>query len=366
MKFSVYVYGKSYILAVQYFCDFDLTEASSLAADIFLNHSLLLKIGLRFVEFAGFSPAKADGMALASWILLADDPKVEEISVSIEGHRMLALKTGNGPSLVLLHGLLGSADGWHPCFSRLGGQSTLYAVDSLGIGRSDRVEGLDEGLSAHADRIAMFMTEAGIRKADILGTSHGGAVAMMLAARHPQRVRSLLLHAPANPFSTVSDPLVHFYRSPLGHWFAQQVPYLPEKLQELALGRMYGNSKLACHEVLDRYMSSLRVPGTVEHVLNILNRWFEDMRELKDALEALRETPVLLLWGTRDRAVSIESGRQLEKMLNRVEMATMPGVGHLPYDEAPTAFSDLINSFLRKLNRAEPRPGPQLVRSKAD
>src|SRR5581483_9740226 len=110
-----------------------LQRLAPLPADIFLNHSLLLKIGLRFVEFAGFSPAKADGMALASWILLADDPKVEEISVSIEGHRMLALKTGNGPSLVLLHGLLGSADGWHPCFSRLGGSQPSMQLILLGL-----------------------------------------------------------------------------------------------------------------------------------------------------------------------------------------------------------------------------------------
>jgi pimeloyl-ACP methyl ester carboxylesterase len=301
-------------------------------------------------------------MALASW-LLADDPQVKEISVSIEGHHMQALVSGHGPSLVLLHGLLGSADAWHPCFSRLGKQSTVYAVDSLGIGRSERVAGLDESLSAQADRMALFMTRAGIDKADVLGTSHGGAVAMMLGARHPERVRSLLLHAPANPFSSIADPLVHFYRSSLGHWFAQQVPNLPEKLQELALGRMYGNSKLASHEVLDRYMSSLRVPGTVQHVLGILNRWFEDMRELEGILDALREIPILLLWGTRDRAVSIESGRRLEQMFNRAEMVIMPGVGHLPYDEAPAGFTDAVNGFLRKMNRSEMRPRPQLVRS---
>jgi pimeloyl-ACP methyl ester carboxylesterase len=302
-------------------------------------------------------------MALASWMLSIGDPQLEEISVLVEGHQMRCLMSGKGPSLLLLHGLLGSADAWYPCFSRLSQQSTVYAVDALGIGRSERVLGLDESLSAQADRLAAFMDEANIRQADILGTSYGGAAAMMLAARYPERVRSLVLHAPANPFSTISDPLVHFYRSPLGRWFAHQVPYLPEKLQELALGRMYGNNKLVRHEVLDRYMASLRVPGTVEHVLGILNRWFEDMRELQVAIETLREVPVLLLWGTRDRAVGLQSGRVLEKMLDRAEMIIMPGVGHLPYDEAPGGFTDAVNSFLRKMNRQETRPGPQLVRS---
>ncbi|QNI34407.1 alpha/beta hydrolase [Alloacidobacterium dinghuense] len=301
-------------------------------------------------------------MALASWIL-ADDPRVNEISVPVNGHRMYCLTTGNGPSLLLLHGLLGSAHAWYPCLSRLGQDSFVYAVDSFGIGRSDRVPGLDASLRAHADRMATFLDEVGIGRADIMGTSHGGAVAMMLAARHPERVRSLLLHAPANPFSLLGDPMVHFYRTPLGRWFANQVPNLPEKLQELALGRMYGNSKLVRQEALERYMSSLRVPGTVQHVLNILDSWFEDMRELGASLEKLRDVPTLLMWGTRDRAVSLESGRQLEKVLPRAEMVILPGVGHLPHDEAPIAFSDVANAFLRKIDRSEAAHGPQLVRS---
>ncbi len=60
----------------------------------------------------------------------------------------------------------------------------------------------------------------GIGQADIVGTSHGGSVALMLAALHPDRVRSLVLHAPANPFSDVADPLIRFYRTALGRWFA--------------------------------------------------------------------------------------------------------------------------------------------------
>jgi pimeloyl-ACP methyl ester carboxylesterase len=300
-------------------------------------------------------------MALASWMLL-DGPQLEEKSVLIDGHRMHCLVTGSGPEMVLVHGLLGSAEAWYPCLGRLGEESKVYAVDLLGIGRSDRVPGLDASLPAQADRLAQFMQGAGIGRADLVCTSHGGAVAMMLASRHPQMVRSLVLHAPANPFSTVADPLVHFYRSSLGHWFAQQVPNLPEKLQELAIGRMYGNAKLMNRRVLDRFMNLLRVPGTVEHVLNILDRWFEDMRALELVLESLRDVPVRLLWGTRDRAVSIESGHLLEKALQGADMVVLPGVGHLPYEESPAAFSEAVNGFLRRLDRGDARKRPQLVR----
>lgn len=302
-------------------------------------------------------------MALSSWMLLADGPQLEEQSVSVDGHQMRSLVTGTGPETVLLHGLLGAAESWYPCFSRLGTFSKIYAVDALGIGRSERVPGLDASLRAQSDRLARWMRLSGIECADIVGTSHGGAVAMMLAARHPHRVRSLVLHAPANPFSNVADPLVHFYRSSLGHWFAKQVPNLPEKLQELALGFMYGDAKLLERRVLDRHMNSLRMPGTVDHVLRILDGWFEDMRELEGVLPGLCGVPVHLLWGTRDRAVSMESGRTLQKLLQNVEMSVLPGIGHMPYEESPAAFSEAINGFLRKLDRREARSGPQLVRA---
>ncbi|HVW76779.1 MAG TPA: alpha/beta hydrolase [Alloacidobacterium sp.] len=298
-------------------------------------------------------------MALATWMLV-DGPQINERDITVDQYRVHFLKTGSGPHLVLLHGLLGTADAWRPCLPRLAEDSTVYAVDSLGIGFSERVPGLDAALCAQADRVALFLEKADIEKADIVGTSHGGAAAMMLAARHPERVRSLALHAPANPFSTISDPLVHFYRSPLGRWFARQVPYLPEKVQELALGRMYGDSSVQCQEILDRYMTSLRVPGTVAHVMNILDCWFEDMRKLQGILDRIAQIPTLLLWGTLDRAVSLESGYILQKKL-QAEMVILPGVGHLPYDEAPLAFADAVNGFLQKIDRYATRPRPQLV-----
>lgn len=299
-------------------------------------------------------------MALATWMLADGTPEGKDIWV--DHHRTHYLVMGNGPTLLLIHGLLGSAEAWLPCLPRLADESTVYAIDTLGIGYSERVPHLNAGLVAQADRIARFMEEARIPCADITGTSHGGAIALMLAARHPEHVRSLILHAPANPFSNIADPLLHFYRTPLGRWFAHQLPILPEALQELALGRMYGNNHPVRDEVLEMYMRSLRVPGTIDHVLDILDRWFDDMREMKSALAQIKNIPVLLIWGTRDRAVSLASGQVLKKKLQNAEMVVIPGVGHLPFEETPGLFAETVNSFLRKQKRGESHLGPQLVR----
>ncbi len=300
-------------------------------------------------------------MALAHWMLDGfGGIQVEKRWVQVDGHRMHVLQAGTGPELVILHGLLGTAATWEPTIPRLAAESTIYAVDAIGIGESDRVPGIDARLEAQADRLVLFMDGAGIRCADFLATSHGGSVALMLAAKYPGRVRSLLLHAPANPFSQLGDPLINFYLSGLGSWFAHRIPSLPEPMQALALGRMYGDPTRLREGSLCKYIDSLRVPGTVEYVLSMLRTWFDDMNRLRDALKQVRQFPALLLWGDRDRAVALESAQQLQQCFSNAELAVLPGTGHLPYEECPETLTRIVNSFLARL-RGQGEAGPRLV-----
>jgi 4,5:9,10-diseco-3-hydroxy-5,9,17-trioxoandrosta-1(10),2-diene-4-oate hydrolase len=301
-------------------------------------------------------------MALGRWMLDAfGRTQIEKHWVRVEGHRMHCLTAGLGPELILLHGLLGTASTWEFAIPRLAEQSTVYAVDALGIGESERVPGLDATLEAQASRIVEFMDTSGIRSADFLATSHGGAVALTLAAKYPARVRNLLLHAPANPFSHLGDPLINFYLTGLGTWFAHRIATLPAPMQALALGRMYGDPTQLRDGSLEKYIGSLRIPGTVTYVLSMLRTWFSDMAKLESALEHVRQFPALLLWGDRDRAVSLESAQQLRRCFDRVELEVLPGTGHLPYEECPETLARIVNSFLTRMREA----GPQLVPGKA-
>jgi pimeloyl-ACP methyl ester carboxylesterase len=287
--------------------------------------------------------------------------QIEKHWVQIEGHPMHCLKAGAGPELILLHGLLGTASTWELTIPSLAEESTVYAVDALGIGESERVPGIDARLEAQAGRLVAFMDASGIRSADFLATSHGGAVALTMAAKYPARVRTLMLHAPANPFSRLCDPLINFYLSGLGTWFAHRVAALPEPMQALALGRMYGDPTQLREGSLGKYVGSLRVPGTVEYVLSMLRTWFDDMASLEKQLEHVRAFPALLLWGDRDRAVSLASAQHLRRCFDRVEFELLPGTGHLPYEECPEVLTRLVNSFLSRTRES----GPQLVQARS-
>jgi pimeloyl-ACP methyl ester carboxylesterase len=147
----------------------------------------------------------------------------------------------------------------------------------------------------------------------------------------------------------------------LGTWFAHRIATLPASMQSLALGRMYGDPSQVQDGSLAKYIGSLRVPGTVDYVLDILRAWFDDMAQLERALKHVHTIPALLLWGDRDRAVSLESAQKLRQCFDRVELELLPGTGHLPYEECPEILARLVNSFLTRMRQSE--TGPQLVRS---
>jgi 4,5:9,10-diseco-3-hydroxy-5,9,17-trioxoandrosta-1(10),2-diene-4-oate hydrolase len=260
--------------------------------------------------------------------------------------RMHTRSIGAGSPLVLVHGLLGAASCWDPVMRLLADRAHVYAPDAIGIGFSQRVPGLDAGLEASARRLAGWMDAEAIGQADLLGTSHGGAVAMYFAALFPHRVRRLVLHAPANPFCEASRPQVRFACTGPGRFLARRLPNAPSWLHRIALTRMYGDPARIRPGSMQEYVQSLRVPGTPEYVLAVLNSWRRDMAALLPLLPRLRSLPVHLLWGEMDRAVSHASALRLKNVL-RAPLDLLDGLGHLPFEEAPQLFAAKIENILR-------------------
>lgn len=304
-------------------------------------------------------------MMLTTWMRSGYElpEPVEEKWAEVAGRKVRYFKTGSGPELVLLHGLLGSADCWNEVVPRLASESTAYALDMIGSEVSAGTPGMETSLEAAADGVIEFLDAIGLKRVDLAGTSYGGAVAMVVAARHPERVRNLVLHAPTNPYSHSADSLIRFYRTRFGGWFAHRLLRMPRRLQDLALARVCGADSEIANLLLEKYVSLLRRPGIIEHHLTVLRHLFADMKVLSGYLKQLKHHPVLLLWGTQDRAVSMSSGLMLQSVLENSLLTLIPGAGHLPFEECPEEFSQAINRYLRKQDR-EGIFGPVLVPSR--
>lgn len=279
---------------------------------------------------------------------LAPTKSYDEGHINVLGARVHYLHSGSGRPMLLLHGLVGSSSNWRYNIDALAREASVYALDMVNMGKSDRIDGLDAGLEATAGRIAAFMDALGIAQADIAGHSHGGAVALMLAARHPVRVRSLILFAPANPFSDLGDLLVRIYSTAPGRWIARTAPHLPTRLQRFGLERMYGDPARVASGCLEGYIDGMRVPGTMRHILAIVGCWFADMERLREALPRVASTPALLIWGDRDRAVDPASAMQLQRILWQSELRVLRGGGHIPFEEMPEQSNRIMLDWLSR------------------
>ena len=220
------------------------------------------------------------------------------------------------------------------------------------MGRSQRVRGLDAGLEATADQFAAAMDGLGLAEADIAGHSHGGAVALMLASRHRDRVRSLILFAPANPYSHVADWLVRAYNTPLGRLLWAQGRTCPGDFSWPGWGACTAIRRASRDGCLQDYIDGLRVPGTMRHILTIVHDWFVDMAKLETALPRVAGVPTLLVWGDRDRAVDPASAAELQRVLPQAELRVIPGAGHVAFEEMPEEANRIMVEWLRR----DPRP----------
>ena len=275
--------------------------------------------------------------------------------VDVTGVRLHYLHAGSGTPMFLIHGLVGSCANWRNNIGALAQNAAVYAIDLLNMGESERVEDLDVSLKATSNCIVAAMDSLGIAAADIVAHSYGGAIALMLAALHTQRVRRLILFAPANPYSRSSDLVVHIYSSAWGRLIARMLPHLPAPIQRIALGPLYGGLDRVPDTCLQEIVDGLRCPGTLRHVLSIVHCWFDQMTALKAVLHRVAQIPTLLVWGDSDCTVSLSSGIRLHKKLRASEFIVVPG-GHSLFEESPQQSNRIMLDWLSRHSLPTPFP----------
>jgi pimeloyl-ACP methyl ester carboxylesterase len=260
--------------------------------------------------------------------------------------RMRYLSAGSGPALVLVHGLLGYSFSWRFTIPALAQHAAVYAIDMLGTGFSDRPPGLDCSLKASAERLLRFMDRIGLARCDLMGTSHGGAVALTVAALAPDRIRRLILVDPVNPWSVHGKHLSVFLSHPLiAPLFLSLAPRV-RILDEFYLRRLFGDPRRIPPDSLEGYRKPMCMPGSYEYGLAVLRLWNRDLKELESRLPRVAHLPTLLIWGSLDTAVDPASAAQLQQRFKDCRLVMFEGAGHLPYEEVPDEFNRAVTEFL--------------------
>jgi pimeloyl-ACP methyl ester carboxylesterase len=274
-------------------------------------------------------------------------------SVDVGGQELGYLQSGSGPPLVLIHGLFGGHFCWRlnvPAFAR---RHLTFAVDLPGFGESVAPRELDCGMEAQACRLLRWLEQLGLESVDVVASSWGGGVALMLAAQTP-KVRSLVLAAPVNPWSDLGRKRVRFFSGRMGGTLLRLGLPFSQPIYRVGLKRLYADPGRISAGTLAGYSQMLLCPGRAHNLLSTMRSWQSDLQALRGAIARVH-APTLLIWGAKDGAVDIRSSEVLLEKLPACERTIIAGAGHLPFEETPEEFNQLVLDFLARTSAKSSR-----------
>lgn len=246
---------------------------------------------------------------------------------------------GDGPPLLLVHGLGYCREGWGPAAALLAKHFRVIRFDNRGVGDSDAPRG--PYTVGHLTRDALAVLDAAsVERAHVIGVSLGGLVAQLLAAATPERVERLVLVG-----TTPGGIHAHGVPGPSLRLLAEA----PALDREELLRRLVANA-LSPHTLSQR-------PDLVEEILAYRRRraphlgpwlsqaaagaWF--------GLTGRRQpisTPTLVLHGSDDAVMDIRNGELLKRGIPGADLVVFEDTGHLLFWEEPERFADTVRAFL--------------------
>jgi 2-hydroxymuconate-semialdehyde hydrolase len=250
----------------------------------------------------------------------------------------------DGVPLVLVHGFASSTLVWSKVFLRLADEGfRVLAPDLLGFGYSEKPRRGQYTIEAQAKTLISLLDRLEISKVVLIGSSYGGAVAATCALDYPDRVQKLILVGAVNNNAPLKFSLMRLFGSPvLGDVFA---PLLigSRRLLKMRMKRVYDRHSWVLDERrVEARHRPLRTKSTQRAIIRTVRGWNAERVSL-DA--PLIQQPTLLLWGETDREVPIADGRRLHQMIKNSRLVVFRECGHLPHEEYPEAFTEVVTDF---------------------
>jgi pimeloyl-ACP methyl ester carboxylesterase len=288
------------------------------------------------------------------------EPLMRIHGVRLRGRRVSTLTVGEGPDVLLIHGLGGAKSSFLYTAAILSRRYRVHALDLPGFGSSSKPATAPYNARWFADTVRETMDALGIERAHIAGNSLGGRVAIELALRHPHRVRGLALLCPAVAFVKRSyHPLVRMLRPEvalLPHQFTRGM--LEEQFWSLFADRDNIDPSLA-DTAVDEFRSTYASPGARVAFLAAARNIYLDEPFGRDGFYprlAGLAAPALFVWGAHDRVIPPAFRHHVAGWLPGVEQILLDDCGHVPQVERPEHVTELVQRFFASVD-ARDEPG---------
>ncbi len=259
--------------------------------------------------------------------------------------------------MLLIHGLGASLGHWRQTIAPLQADRSVYAVDLLGFGSSDKPV-IPYTIDLWVEQVYALWQSKIQQPIFVGGHSLGGIVALTLAARYPEMVKGLVLVSCADgphpetlphPFDWLVqgffEGVVGLVSNPITY------PWLFNKLREpntlkQCLKNVYRYQNQVDSELVEIFRTpafDANAPAVfIEALRAVLTRPFSSPKELLPQIQQ----PILVVWGQDDPAVPSFLGKQFLRWQPRLKLILLPGVGHCAHDELPLWVSTLIGEWI--------------------
>jgi pimeloyl-ACP methyl ester carboxylesterase len=278
-------------------------------------------------------------------------------TIELHGHPVTYHQAGEGPVLVLLHGITSSSRTWRAVMPALAETHTVVAPDLLGHGESAKPRG-DYSLGAYASGVRDLLAALGHERATVVGHSLGGGIAMQLAYQFPERVERLVLVNSGGLGREVSL-LLRSATLPGAEYVLPLLCKPGVRNAAGALGGLLGRVGLRPNNDVAGVAEGFASLGeddarraflhTVRAVMDIGGQRVN----ATDRLYLAAHLPTLIVWGERDPMIPAAHGRAAHELLPASRLEIMPGAGHFPFNDDPVAFVATLRAFMADTEPAQ-------------
>lgn len=225
-------------------------------------------------------------------------------------------QAGDGEPILLLHGWGVSGEVFRPLFMRLAGRLEARAIDFPGFGQSEKPDAV-WGTEEYAEMVKKILDAWGMKNIDIIGHSFGARVALRLAHRHPEYVKTLVLTGAAGIRIQKPVPLFRRLLVKAGKFCGNLGA--PGKVLKEAIYKKIGSAD---------YLAAGAMRPILVKVVN---------EDLRDILPFITQ-PVHLIWGENDRDTTLEAANIMHTGLKNSILSVIPEAGHYAFLDKPDEF----------------------------
>ncbi|HAM02853.1 MAG TPA: alpha/beta hydrolase [Acidimicrobiaceae bacterium] len=280
-------------------------------------------------------------------------------TVAIHGHEVAYRRAGQGPVLLLLHGIAGSSGTWIPAMRLLERDYTVLAPDFIGHGKSAKPLG-DYSLGNHASGMRDLLEVLDIDRATVVGQSFGGGVAMQFAYQFPERCERLVLVDAGGLGREVSWilraltlPAAEYVMPVIFPAFARR---FGDSVSTLLRDRGIRHDRAA---EMWRSYRSLTEPENRRAFVRTMRAVIDPLGQSVSATDRLYlagHMPTLIIWGDQDRIIPVSHAYEAHEAIPNSRLELLEGIGHFPQAEDPVRFVEILVDFLSSTDPSTATP----------